>query len=344
MRRPGRTSGGLISAIGLVGLLGIPAASQALEVVEVVTVVDGSEAVTRIAFTSDGRMVFAERSGDIFMIQDGELRQEPIATIPTSEQAGGVLGLAAPPDARADPGVYALAEAPDGTGSLVFRIALDLQSEPEVVVDDLPAAPGALAFSSEGTLLVAIADRLLGLTEPSVADDGRVPTELTTGLRAARGVAVDPTDDRAVVTDASGALILDGAERRRSLGFVPGAVTFGGAEAEDPYAGGLFVAARADSEIHLVRLDRPQEADEVVVDAGAPVLALAWGPAGLYLSTEERVSVALMVSDVHPDPAVTLDAGAESRGPPAPGNRWFFVIVTLIFVAAYFYGRRRLLR
>ena len=59
-------------------------------------------------------------------------------------------------------------------------------------------------------------------------------------------------------------------------------------------AGELFFGAYGEGTIHRVRLDgarRRVESDTVLHDAGEPVVALAWGPQGLYFSTPEAVLV-----------------------------------------------------
>ena len=56
--------------------------------------------------------------------------------------------------------------------------------------------------------------------------------------------------------------------------------------------GDLYFATYAEGAIHRVRLDetrRRVESDTVVLDAGAPVVAMAWGPDGLYYSTGDEV-------------------------------------------------------
>lgn len=339
MRALRLATGATICALAAICAAGGSAASHPGHEAEVVTVVEGAEDVTGIAFISDGRMVFAQRSGAVFIVQDGALRDEPIATVPTSVAGGGVLALAAGPDVAVDSGVYALAAEEGGRGSAVFRIALDLQSAPEIVVDGLPSGSGALAFRDDGGLLVASGDRLLELSDPAGASGAGA--ELAHGLRSARGVAVEPGGGRTVVTDASGAHLLE-AQETRSLGFDPGPAAFGDGRAPEPYAGGLLIASRRRPQIFLVHLDAGLP-DEVVVDAGAPVTALAWGPAGLYFAAGGRISAAVTARDVRPAPAVTLRRDP-ARGALAPRNRWVFVVVTAAFVAAYLYGRRRLLR
>ena len=58
--------------------------------------------------------------------------------------------------------------------------------------------------------------------------------------------------------------------------------------------GDLYFATYAEGTIHRVRLDEARRrvvSDTVVLDVGAPVVALAWGPDGLYFSTGDEVRV-----------------------------------------------------
>jgi glucose/arabinose dehydrogenase len=56
--------------------------------------------------------------------------------------------------------------------------------------------------------------------------------------------------------------------------------------------GELYFGTYGEGTIHRVRLDRTRTrvvSDSVFVDAGAPVVAVAWGPDGLYFSTPDDV-------------------------------------------------------
>lgn len=59
-------------------------------------------------------------------------------------------------------------------------------------------------------------------------------------------------------------------------------------------SGDLFFGAYGEGTIHQVTLDRERRrvvSDSVLLDAGEPVIALAWGPGGLHFSTPESVRV-----------------------------------------------------
>ncbi len=59
-------------------------------------------------------------------------------------------------------------------------------------------------------------------------------------------------------------------------------------------SGDLFFATYGEQAIHRVQLDAQREralSDEVVIRSPEPVVALAWGPRGLYFSTPTSVRV-----------------------------------------------------
>src|ERR671911_309132 len=64
------------------------------------TVATGLEIPWEIAFLPDRRALVTERPGRIRLLQpDGELREEPVATVDVSAQGeGGLLGLALDPE------------------------------------------------------------------------------------------------------------------------------------------------------------------------------------------------------------------------------------------------------
>jgi glucose/arabinose dehydrogenase len=70
---------------------------------------------------------------------------------------------------------------------------------------------------------------------------------------------------------------------------VPTGIAIAGVDDVSPeVAGDLFFGTYGEGTIHKVRLDdsrRGAVSDEVFLDVGEPVIALAWGPGGLYFST-----------------------------------------------------------
>lgn len=155
---------------------------------------------------------------------------------------------------------------------------------------------------------------------------GRSPA-LAIGLRNPFGLAVDPVSKAAFVTEngpsghdelnriapagnygwpeVSGRA--EGGERPQGPGayrdplldfpetIVPAGIAFAHpSNAVSRYAGDLFFATYAEGTIHRVRLDRRRRgaaSDRVFLRADEPVVALAWGPRGLYYSTATEVKL-----------------------------------------------------
>jgi glucose/arabinose dehydrogenase len=155
---------------------------------------------------------------------------------------------------------------------------------------------------------------------------GRSPA-LAIGLRNPFGLAVDPVSKAAFVTEngpsghdevnriapggnygwpeVSGRA--KGGERPQGPGayrdplldfpetIVPAGIAFAHpSNAASGYAGNLFFATYAEGAIHRVRLDRRRTgaaSDRVFLRADEPVVALAWGPRGLYYSTATEVKL-----------------------------------------------------
>ena len=75
---------------------------------------------------------------------------------------------------------------------------------------------------------------------------------------------------------------------------VPTGIAFAGDGATADVAGALFFAAYGEEAIHKLTLNESRDAvveDEVFHSPGEPVIALAWGPEGLYFSTPESIRV-----------------------------------------------------
>jgi glucose/arabinose dehydrogenase len=357
------------------------------------TVVRGAEFVTGIAFTTDGRMVFNERAGRVRIMQDGVVRDEPIATIETTTDGErGLLGIAVPPG---DPAAYVFATAPDGATNRVVRVPLDL-SRPEVVIESLPGninhIGGGLAFLADGTLLVSQGDLgdsgraqdpdALGGKIYRFTASGAVPPDnpygdtpsFAIGLRNPYGITVDPVSGDAFVTEngpesndeinrivaggnygwpqVSGGAPASGFEGagdyRPPLIAYPEIVVPTGIAVADPssarrpYAGDLFFGTFGEGAVHRVVLDEDGavESDEIFVDVGEPVVAVAWGPDGLYFSTEDEIRVVPIARGASPGPPA--EAGEEGEGPIR--NPVVFAIFTAVAVAVLALSRRKAAR
>ncbi|CAN5630577.1 hypothetical protein BH24ACT26_BH24ACT26_03470 [soil metagenome] len=107
---------------------------------------------------------------------------------------------------------------------------------------------------------------------------------------------------------------------------VPTGIAFADpATAPGSIAGDLFFATYGEGTIHRVRLNDERDevvSDEIFVDAGEPVIALAWGPRGLYFSTPDAVKVLpLAASEASGDESPSPDEGSDRGEPVAPADR-----------------------
>ena len=85
-----------------------PAVAQTPGGPEITTVVDGAAFPTNMAFSPDGRLFYTEKeTGNIRIVQDGELLPDAFATLPVSGGSeSGLLGIALDPDFEQSPFVY----------------------------------------------------------------------------------------------------------------------------------------------------------------------------------------------------------------------------------------------
>ena len=178
---------------------------------------------TNLAFAPDGRLFYTEKStGNVRVVHDGTLLQEPFVTLPVVPEAErGLLGIAIGPDFEADPWIYLyLSDATDGVNRLV-RVRADgdrAAGEPETLLEGLDSAAGYhnggdLAFGVDGSLFVTLgeaheADRAqdpsdLGGKIVRLEPDGSVPADnpfgagnpvWSYGHRNSFGICVDPGD------------------------------------------------------------------------------------------------------------------------------------------------------
>ena len=92
---------------------------------------------------------------------------------------------------------------------------------------------------------------------------------------------------------------------------VPTGIAIAGIDdASGEVAGDLFFGTYGEGTIHKVRLDdrrRAAVSDDVFLDVGEPVIAVAWGPGGLYFST---------IDDVRFVPLADRSGGQQPSEPP----------------------------
>jgi glucose/arabinose dehydrogenase len=163
------------------------------------TVATGLEVPWEIAFLPDRSALVTERSGRIRVLEaNGELRDEPIATVDVSAQGeGGLLGLALDPRYEANRLVYLYFTTAEGMKLERWRYAGGALAREATLVSDIQAGPvhdsGRIAFGPDEMLYVATGEagdgdlaqedgslngKYLRLTPEQYRGDGEVRPEI----------------------------------------------------------------------------------------------------------------------------------------------------------------------
>lgn len=133
------------------------------------TVVSGLEVPWGIGFLPQGDLLVTERPGRVRLVQKGELRSQPVATLRVSDSGeGGLLGIAIHPDFAQNRFFYLYYTA-DGNGSPVnrverWRLAADgsRATRDRTIVDNIPVAQfhngGRIRFGPDGLLYIGTGD------------------------------------------------------------------------------------------------------------------------------------------------------------------------------------------
>ena len=192
--------------------------------------VDGFDFAVNIAFAPDGTIFVADKDiGEIRVVRDGEILDEPFASVETAAPVNemGLLGVAVHPDFPDEPWVYAYySDSEDEQNRLVrFRADGDVATEREDLIDLLPTTfgwhnGGDLAFGADGMLYVTVGEghisaraqeedelggRILRLDpDGSVPEDNPFGPDNPTyalGVRNSFGICTDPASGDLWMTD-----------------------------------------------------------------------------------------------------------------------------------------------
>ncbi|MEP6706245.1 MAG: PQQ-dependent sugar dehydrogenase [Pyrinomonadaceae bacterium] len=160
------------------------------------TVIGGLEVPWSIVWAPDGRMIFTERSGRVRVYEKGQLKPEPLFTVPDVEPTGesGLMSIALHPQFSTNHLLYlAYAYRADNQNVRVVRYRETATgfTDRKVIVDNIPAAQFhagcRLRFGPDGKLYITTGDatrRDLAQMLDSIAgktlrvnDDGSVPSD-----------------------------------------------------------------------------------------------------------------------------------------------------------------------
>ncbi len=131
-----------------------------------------------VAFAGEGNLFFTERPGNLRMIRDGELVEEPLLSFPApfiSEGEGGLLGLALDPDFAANQYLY-IYHSYEKDGDILNRVLRVIVHKDKAEIDkvildgivgDTNHNGGRLKIGPDGLLYITAGDRY----EPELAQE-----------------------------------------------------------------------------------------------------------------------------------------------------------------------------
>ncbi len=130
--------------------------------VKVVTIAENLTIPWSIDWTPDGTIFFTERNGNLRVIEDGVLVNEPILTLSVGGVEGGMLGVAVDPNYSDNNYIYlyyTYNEFLSASNKVVRYVVTDgTVTEDKVLIDGIPAGPfhdgGRIQFGPDGKLYI----------------------------------------------------------------------------------------------------------------------------------------------------------------------------------------------
>jgi glucose/arabinose dehydrogenase len=136
-------------------------------------VVEGVEVVWGMAFFPDGKMIFTERDGDMHLVRNGELVDDPIGGVPEvwAEGQGGLLDVEPHPQYDENGWLYFSYSKPGdgGANTAIVRARYDEESHSLIDLEELYSATPStdrgqhfgsrIKFDNQGYMFFSIGDR-----------------------------------------------------------------------------------------------------------------------------------------------------------------------------------------
>lgn len=137
------------------------------------TVVEGVDVVWGMAFLPGGKMIITERDGNMHLVRDGELVEEPISGVPEvhAQGQGGLLDIEPHPNYAENGWLYFSYSKPGngGANTAIMRARFDEESHSLIDKEELYSATpftgrgqhfgSRISFDPEGYLYFSIGDR-----------------------------------------------------------------------------------------------------------------------------------------------------------------------------------------
>ena len=133
--------------------------------IEIQTVAENLKVPWGIAFAPNGTIYFTERSGDLRVIQNGQLNPNPIASFQVGKGEGGLLGITLDPNFENNSYLYlyyTYNDSPIYNKVVRYTITDNQLSNETILIDEIPGASyhdgGRIRFAPDDTLYITTGD------------------------------------------------------------------------------------------------------------------------------------------------------------------------------------------